>query len=87
MFRFLAHTQSNTHAHARTCTHWHVHTPVMSSLNEWSGRRIGRQVRNTLQTQETTIRALRFEPAIPTIKLFQTYALDRTATKNGNELS
>ena len=68
-FRFLDHTQLDTH------------TPCMTPLNKWSARLRGRYLHNKHNKHPCLQRG--FEPAIPVIKRPQTYALDRTATRIG----
>jgi hypothetical protein len=66
--RFLCSTQLDMHA-------------GRSPMNTQSARRRGLYLHTTQKTQELNIHALRgFEPAIPAIKQFQTYALDCTVT-------
>ena len=67
MWRSLDHTQLDTQ------------TPGRTPLKELSARRRGRYLHNK-HNRGTSTPSVGFEPAIPAIKRFQTYALDRTAT-------
>jgi len=72
MFRFLDHIKLDERAEGFL---W----------NERSATRRGSYLHNTQQTQETKpLPSGGFEAAIPVIKRFQTYALDRTATGIGH---
>ena len=64
-------------------SHRHLrHTPG-STRNEWPARRRGRYPTYDKHNWRIYMLSVGFEPAIPTVKRLQTYALDRTVTGNG----
>jgi hypothetical protein len=70
------HTDTNTHTHART--HAHTTTPLN---DDYLVAEAATYKTNT--REEHPCFAVGFEPAIPAIKLLQTYALDDRATGIG----
>jgi hypothetical protein len=65
----------------------HTHSHPVELL--WAGDQLFAEAAacTTKETQETNIYHLSgFKPAIPAIKQFQTYILECTATKIGNEV-
>jgi len=62
-------------------SHTNRHTPGRNPLNEWAARHRNRYILITQGKQQMNIMfSSGFDPAIPAIKVLQTYSLDRTAT-------
>ena len=58
------------------------HTPGSTPRNEWPARRRSRYTTHNKHNGRIFMLSVRFEPAIPTVKRLQTYALDHTVTGN-----
>jgi hypothetical protein len=72
---------SRSHTHIHTHTHTHTHKPDRTPLNERSGRRRGRYLQNTQQTQQMNMHAVsRIRTRNPRRPRD---ALDRAATEIG----